>query len=121
MELGLRGRKALITGASKGIGLACSAALAEEGCDVILVSRNGADLEKAAQHIRSKSNVSVTCHAADLSSSNAVTELTAAYPSSIITRAPPSPSSAGWKMKCTVPAKSGDPARCFAAPSNIVV
>lgn len=80
MELGLRGRKALITGASKGIGLACSAALAEEGCDVILVSRNGADLEKAAQHIRSKSNVSVTWHAADLSSSTAVTELTAAYP-----------------------------------------
>jgi len=31
MELGLRRRKALITGASKGIGLACSAALAEEG------------------------------------------------------------------------------------------
>jgi NAD(P)-dependent dehydrogenase (short-subunit alcohol dehydrogenase family) len=80
MELGLRGRKALITGASKGIGLACSAALAEEGCDVILVSRNGADLEKAAQHIRSKSNVSVTWHATDLSSSTAVTELTTAYP-----------------------------------------
>ena len=80
MELGLRGRKALITGASKGIGLACSTALAEEGCDVILVSRNAADLEKAARHIRSKSNVRVICHAADLSASAAVAELTPNYP-----------------------------------------
>ena len=35
--------------------------------------------------------------------------------------APPSPSSAGWKMSCTVPAKSGSSARTFAAPSSIAV
>ena len=45
MELGLRGRKALITGASRGIGRACAEVLAEEGCDVVLVSRTAADLE----------------------------------------------------------------------------
>ena len=80
MELGLRGRKALITGASKGIGLACAEALAEEGCDVILVSRNAADLAQAAEGIRARSNVNVTLHAADLSESAAVDELAANFP-----------------------------------------
>ena len=39
MDLNLRGKTALITGASKGIGRACAEALAEEGVNVILVSR----------------------------------------------------------------------------------
>ena len=59
MELGLRGKKALVTGASKGIGRACAEALAEEGCDVVLVSRTAADLEAARAAIAAKHNVAV--------------------------------------------------------------
>ena len=57
MELGLRGRNALVTGASKGIGRACAEVLAEEGCDVVLVSRTAADLEAARAAIVAKHNV----------------------------------------------------------------
>ena len=77
MDLGLRGRKALVTGASKGIGRACAEALAEEGCDVVLVSRTEADLAKARSEIASKHNVAVRYFALDLSDSRNVDKLAA--------------------------------------------
>ncbi|TMK03986.1 MAG: SDR family NAD(P)-dependent oxidoreductase, partial [Alphaproteobacteria bacterium] len=39
MDLGIRGRKALLTGASRGLGRACAFALAQEGVDVTIVAR----------------------------------------------------------------------------------
>ena len=77
MDLGLRGRKALVTGASKGIGRACAEVLAEEGCDVVLVSRTEADLAKARSEIAAKHNVSVRYFALDLSDSKNVDKLAA--------------------------------------------
>jgi NAD(P)-dependent dehydrogenase (short-subunit alcohol dehydrogenase family) len=77
MELGLRGRKALITGASKGIGRACAEVLAEEGCDVVLVSRTEADLETVRAKIAGEHNVSVRYYALDLSDSKNVDTLAA--------------------------------------------
>src|SRR5438128_7566124 len=77
MELGLRGRKALVTGASKGIGRACAEVLAEEGCDVVLVSRTAADLEAARAAIAAKHNVAVRFYPLDLSDSRNVDKLAA--------------------------------------------
>src|SRR5437660_4016805 len=77
MELGLRGKKALVTGASKGIGRACAEVLAEEGCDVVLVSRTAADLETARAAIVAKHNVAVRFYPLDLSDSRNVDKLAA--------------------------------------------
>lgn len=77
MELGLRGKKALVTGGSKGIGRACAEALAEEGCDVVLVSRTAADLEAARAAIVAKHNVAVRFYPVDLADSRNVDKLAA--------------------------------------------
>jgi NAD(P)-dependent dehydrogenase (short-subunit alcohol dehydrogenase family) len=77
MDLGLRGRKALITGASKGIGRACAEVLAEEGCDIVLASRTAADLEAVRAKIAGEHNVAVRYYALDLSDSRNVDKLAA--------------------------------------------
>lgn len=69
MDLGLRGRTAIITGASKGIGRATALRLAEEGCDLHLIARTQADLDEAAEQIRAQANVAVQVWAMDLSDS----------------------------------------------------
>jgi NAD(P)-dependent dehydrogenase (short-subunit alcohol dehydrogenase family) len=46
MDLNLRGRRAPVTGATKGIGLAIAQALAAEGCHVHLAARTQADLDR---------------------------------------------------------------------------
>jgi NAD(P)-dependent dehydrogenase (short-subunit alcohol dehydrogenase family) len=48
----LDGRRALVTGAGRGIGLACAAALAEAGAEVVLTARGGDEVEAAAAAIR---------------------------------------------------------------------
>ena len=46
MDLGLRGRTAIVCGASAGIGLGCAEALAAEGANVVLFARRGELLER---------------------------------------------------------------------------
>jgi 3-oxoacyl-[acyl-carrier protein] reductase len=72
MQLGLTGRSALITGASKGIGRAIALALAQEGVDVALTARSEADLGKVRGEIAQKSNVAVRTFPLDLSDSKSV-------------------------------------------------
>ena len=67
MDLHLQGKRALVTGGSKGIGRASADLLAAEGCDLLLVARDPAALEAAADAIRDKRQVRVEVMPADLS------------------------------------------------------
>ena len=75
MDLGLKGRTALVTGGSRGLGLGCAQLLAAEGCNLHLASRSAADLENARRRIMDVHDVEVTCHAMDLASSENVKKL----------------------------------------------
>ncbi|WP_414451621.1 SDR family oxidoreductase [Burkholderia sp. 22PA0099] len=77
MDLGIKGRTALITGASKGIGLASAIALAREGCAVHLVSSNPDLLELARREVEAAGEVTVRASAVDLSDPVARRELLA--------------------------------------------
>ena len=78
MDLGLKGRRVLITGGSKGIGLACAQRFAAEGCSLDLVSRDQGRLDAARAAIRAQHPVEVTLHAADLRDGAAVKRVAAA-------------------------------------------
>ena len=67
MDLHLDGKRALVTGASKGIGLGCAIALAAEGVAVELAARRKDVLEERAAEIRDRHGVKVGVHAVDLS------------------------------------------------------
>ena len=79
MDLELSGKLALVTGASKGIGRATAAILAQEGCHLALVSRDLNRLNEAADTIRARSQVSVRALSADLSRQDAVERVAAEF------------------------------------------
>ena len=78
MELGLSGRTALVTGASRGLGFGTARLLAAQGCHLHLASRTAADLEAAKRRITDVHKVDVTCHAMDLASGDNVRSLASA-------------------------------------------
>lgn len=78
MDLGLQGKTVLITGASKGIGLACAKTFALEGCHLHLAARDPARLEEAKHEIAKIAKVQVTLHPADLSRGSVAKALAAA-------------------------------------------
>ena len=53
MDLGLKGKNAIVTGGSQGVGLAIAQGLAREGCNVAIGARGKEQLEKAAESLRS--------------------------------------------------------------------
>lgn len=66
MDLGIRGRTAIVTAASRGLGRACARSLAAEGVALTLNARGPDALEDAAAEIRDEFSVAVTTVAADV-------------------------------------------------------
>jgi hypothetical protein len=80
MDLNLCGRRALVTGASYGIGAAVAEVLAEEGCALHLAARSKSTLDELAQRLSTAHGVEVQVHAVDLRSSADLTGLAEAVP-----------------------------------------
>jgi len=66
MDLGIKGKTALLSGASRGLGRACAQALAAEGVDVTIVARTKDVLEKAGAEIAQATGAKVTTVAGDI-------------------------------------------------------
>jgi NAD(P)-dependent dehydrogenase (short-subunit alcohol dehydrogenase family) len=66
MDLHLRGKRVLITGASKGIGAAAAEAFAEEGCQLLLAARSGDQLKTLTERLRSAHQIDASAHIVDL-------------------------------------------------------
>ena len=66
MDLGIRGRTAIVCASSRGLGRACAMSLAEAGVNLILNGRDADVLEKTAGEIRAKHGVTVTAIAGDI-------------------------------------------------------
>lgn len=66
MDLGIRGRSALVCAASKGLGKACAVSLAREGVNVTIVARTQQTLEATADGIRAATRAKVITVAADI-------------------------------------------------------
>ncbi|TMV14789.1 SDR family oxidoreductase [Arenibacterium halophilum] len=66
MDLGIKGKRALVCASSKGLGLGCAQALAEAGCDLVMNARGAEALEQSAEAIRKAYGVSVETVACDI-------------------------------------------------------
>jgi 3-oxoacyl-[acyl-carrier protein] reductase len=70
MELGLKGKRAIVMAASRGLGYASALGLAREGCKLIVCSRDQGRIEAAAAAIAKETNAEVKALVADVSSAS---------------------------------------------------
>lgn len=80
MDLGIKGRKAIVCAASKGLGKGCARALAAEGVDLVINARGAEALEATAAEIRADFGVKVTALALDVTTAEGRAALLAACP-----------------------------------------
>lgn len=67
MDFGLKGKRALVLAASRGLGYACARGLAQEGCHLVICSRDEARIQAAAEQIRRDTGAKVEALVADVS------------------------------------------------------
>lgn len=80
MDLGIRGRQAIICASSQGLGKGCALALAEAGVSVVINGRIRSRLDRTADEIRAATGATVTPVAADVSTQEGQAALLAACP-----------------------------------------
>jgi 3-oxoacyl-[acyl-carrier protein] reductase len=80
MDLGLKGKKAIVCAASKGLGKGCAMALAREGVEVVITARHADVLEATAEEIRKATGVKVTSVAGDITTPENRSAVLAACP-----------------------------------------
>ncbi len=80
MDFGIAGKKAIVGGASAGLGRACAISLAREGVDLTIVARTRANIEAAAEEIHKATGVNVTPVAVDINSDEGRAKILKACP-----------------------------------------
>ena len=80
MDLGIKGKSAIVCAASKGLGRGCAEALAEAGVDLVINARSEAPLQQAAEEIYARFGVKVVAVAADITTEEGRAKVLAANP-----------------------------------------
>lgn len=80
MDLGIRGRRALVCASSKGLGFACAQALAREGVAVTIVARTEGELARAAGKLRAETGAEIAHVAGDITTEEGRAAALAACP-----------------------------------------
>src|ERR1051325_10835048 len=80
MDLGIRGKKAIVCAASKGLGRGCAMSLAREGVELVITARGRDALEATAAQIRKHFDVKVTAVAGDITTDEGKRAALAACP-----------------------------------------
>ena len=81
MDLGIRGKTALVCAASKGMGKGCALSLAREGVNLVITARGREALEATAEEIRKSTGTKVTAIAGDITTPEGRAQALAACPS----------------------------------------
>jgi 3-oxoacyl-[acyl-carrier protein] reductase len=80
MDLGIKGKTAIVCAASKGLGKGCAMALAREGVDVVISARGAEALNATAEEIRKATGAKVTAIACDVTTEDGRKQILAACP-----------------------------------------